>query len=145
MILNMQPRSLRTISSVNKALTEPRSPHDGDRYYMKRRKDLREPASTDLWQVLHDVWNNISAKFLKKFYFKRYLFQFFFIHLYCFNYMQVLPLCDLYGEPMFDTQCVWTRSLRSNTGKGGLTCSWLGEGFDNHTRQEEKPAGYNFI
>lgn len=35
--------------------------------YMRRRRDLRKPTSTeDLWLVLQDVWNNLPAEFLQK-------------------------------------------------------------------------------
>lgn len=100
---------------------------------MKRFKNLREAASTeDLWQALQDVWNNLSAKFLQYFYFLICISSFF-IHLCCFNYMQGSFLYDFYGEPMFDTvPSVFGLNRCSNTGKGGLTCSCLGEGFDKH-------------
>jgi len=35
--------------------------------YVKRQKDVRKPTSTeDLWLVLQDVWNNLSAEFLQE-------------------------------------------------------------------------------
>lgn len=39
---------------------------------------------------------------------------------------------------MFDTvHSVFGLNRCSNTGKGGLTCSWLGEGFDKHQTGRE--------
>lgn len=97
-----------------------------------RWKNSREAASTEaLWQALQDVWNNLSAKFLKYFYFLiciSILFSFIFAVLIT---SRVRSYMIFYGEPMFDTvPSVFGLNRCSNTGKGGLTCSWLGEGFD---------------